>query len=228
MFGRRPPVRRVTPQMQEQADITLISNSASKTVEQRVVLRHEVYIKNLKDKIATLESKSTVTSEESKKDPEVDGLKEKCDALGDKVAKLEEVLNAPKEVEKDPAVDSLKEKCNAQSELLADYEKKLLGLVEYIKRLETGLDTVKELLTNTTNTVDTMETIPEVEEPVAVEEEAVEEPAAVEEEAVEEPAAVEEEAVEEPAAVEEELTVEKVKEEVNEVEDSVSLEIVEN
>ena len=206
MFGRRPPVRRVTPQMQEQADITLISNSASKTVEQRVVLRHEVYIKNLKDKIATLESKSTVTSEESKKDTEVDGLKEKCDALGDKVAKLEELLNTPKEVEKDPAVDSLKEKCNAQSELLADYEKKLLGLVEYIKRLETGLDTVKELLTNTTNTVDTMETIPEVEEP----------------------AAVEEEAVEEPAAVEEELTVEKVKEEVNEVEDSVSLEIVEN
>ena len=123
------------------------------------------------------------------------------------------------EKKEDPRVDTLKTQCELQSNLLKQYEEKLYAMVGYIKRLEQGLEKVKDLLTNNTNTADTIDKIPEFEEEVSSE---------VSEEVVEEVSSeVSEEVVEEVSSeVSEELTVEKVKED-GVVDESVSLEIVE-
>ena len=119
------------------------------------------------------------------------------------------------EKKEDPRVDTLKTQCELQSNLLKQYEEKLYAMVGYIKRLEQGLEKVKDLLTNNTNTADTIDKIPEFEEEVSSE---------VSEEVVEE---VSSEVSEEVSSeVSEELTVEKVKED-GVVDESVSLEIVE-
>jgi len=112
----------------------------------------------------------------------------------------------------------ISDECEKQKIMLSDYEGKILKLVAYIKRLEQGLESVKSLLVNKTNTADTS-SAPVVNEVAPVVEAAapvVEASAPV----VEEAAPV----VEEAAPVE---SVEEVqKESENEVDEKVALEIV--
>ena len=61
-------------------------------------------------------------------------------------------------------IETLREQCEVQSKMLKEYEEKLVGMVGYIKRLEDGLEKVKELLVNNTNTADTMDEAPELDE----------------------------------------------------------------
>lgn len=194
MFNNRRITRQVNPAVLERNDLVSLNNIRNKSLEQRIVARHEAHITSLKNKVSEIEKNNGGSDETS-----------------------------------DPRVDSLKEQCEIQSDLLKKYEEKLVGMVGYIKRLEEGLEKVKELLTNKTNTADTIDKIPEFDDAAQqteeVAKEATEEVAQeVSEEVVEE---VSEEVVEEVSeAVSEELTVEKVKED-GDVESSVSLEIIE-
>lgn len=129
--------------------------------------------------------------------------------------KVQKIVNNP-----DSELNIMKEKYETQSKILSDYETKMLNLVNYIRKLEKGLEAVKGLLVNKTNTPDTSDV---VSAPV---EEKVEESAPVEEK-VEESAPVEEKE-EESAPVEEVESVEEVKKESDgEIDENVSLEIVE-
>ena len=143
--------------------------------------------------------------------------------------KVQKIVNNP-----DSELNIMKEKYETQSKILSDYETKMLNLVNYIRKLEKGLEAVKGLLVNKTNTPDTSDVVSapveeKVEEAAPVEEK-VEEAAPVEEK-VEESVPVEEK-VEESVPVEEKVeeveSVEEVKKESDgEVDENVSLEIVE-
>ena len=165
MFNNRRIPRQINPAVLEKNDIVSLTNNRSKSLEQRIIFRHESYIQALKSK----------------------------------VNKMEQTVKEPVVNNNDSRIEDLKNQCQIQSTLLKQYEDKLVGMVGYIKRLEEGLEKVKELLTNNTNTADTIDKIPEFDE--------------------EEPKVVEEEN-------KEELSVEKVKED-GDVNESVSLEIVE-
>jgi hypothetical protein len=98
------------------------------------------------------------------------------ETLKNKVGWLEATVTGSSEKEEpkeDAGLSKLKEQCDMQSNLLKEYEEKVVNLVGYIKRLEQGLETVKELLTNKTNTEDTMDKVPEFEDEPAKEEEDV-------------------------------------------------------
>ena len=166
MFNNRRITRPVNPVVLEKNDLVSLNNIRNKSLEQRVISRHQSYIQSLKNKLSEVEKK-------------VDG--------SDK--------------SNDPRVEGLKEQFEFQSYLLKQYEVKLVGMVGYINRLEQGLEKVKELLTNNTNTEDTIDKIPEFDDAEQQTEEVSEE-------------------------VSEELTVEKVKED-GDVDSVVSLEIVE-
>ena len=171
MFNRQI-TRRVPLAVQQKNDIASLTNNQRKTLEQRVIMKHETNIVELNNKLNQLTEK--VNKNESEK-PSVESN------------------------EHTVALASLKEQCDIQSNLLKEYEEKVIRLVEYIKRLEKGLDTVKELLTNTTNTPDTVDTVEEEES---------------------QPSEVSEE-------LSQEITIEDVKKESSDVvSDSVSLEIV--
>tara|TARA_Y200000002_G_scaffold349475_1_gene326130 strand:+ start:20 stop:559 length:540 start_codon:yes stop_codon:yes gene_type:complete len=178
MFNNRRITRPVNPVVLEKNDLVSLNNIRNKSLEQRVISRHQAYIQSLKNKLSEVEKKVSVSDESS-----------------------------------DPRIDGLKEQCEIQSNLLKEYEEKLVGMVGYIKRLEQGLEKVKELLTNKTNTEDTIDKIPEFDDAEQQTEE-------VAQEASEE---VSEQVIEEAS---EELTVEKVKED-GDVDSVVSLEIVE-
>jgi len=180
MFNRRIN-QRVSPAVQHKNDITSLNNLRSKNLEQRVITIHEASIQSLNTKLDELSSK---ISESSK-------------------------VETPETIKEHPDVLKLKEQSDIQSKLLKEYEEKVVNLVGYIKRLEQGLETVKELLTNKTNTADTMDAVPEFDEPKEE----------VEGEKVEESEEKEE-------VTDESLTVEKVKEETEATTDKVSLEIV--
>jgi hypothetical protein len=135
MFNRRN-TQRVPAVVQQKNDIVSLNGIRAKNLEQRVLMTHENGIRSLNVKINELSSKIA----ESSKEVVVD-------------------------VKNDPEILKLKEQCDIQSQLLSEYEKKVVNLVEYIKRLEQGLETVKELLTNKTNTADTMDAVPEFDEP---------------------------------------------------------------
>ena len=186
MFNNRRIARPVNPVVLERNDLVSLNNIRNKTLEQRIVTRHESYIRSLKNKLSEVEKKVSVSDESS-----------------------------------DPRIDSLKEQCEIQSNLLKKYEEKLLGMVGYIKRLEEGLEKVKELLTNKTNTDDTIDKIPEFDDAEQQTEEVVQE---VSQEVAEQQTEEVAEEVSEEAS--EELTIEKVKED-GDVESSVSLEIIE-
>lgn len=109
-----------------------MQNLGTKTAEQRIVLRHEGYIKDLRNKVHENQQLMSTPSEEHAQN-----------------AKIE----------------TLREQCELQSKMLKEYEEKLVGMVGYIKRLEDGLEKVKELLVNNTNTADTMDNAPELDEP---------------------------------------------------------------
>ena len=143
MFNRRI-ARPVNPAVLEKNDITALQNLGTKTAEQRIVLRHEGYIKDLRNKVHENQQLMSKPSEEHAQN-----------------AKIE----------------TLREQCEVQSKMLKEYEEKLVGMVGYIKRLEDGLEKVKELLVNNTNTADTMDNAPELDEPSG---EAGEEPVSVE------------------------------------------------
>lgn len=165
MFNNRRISRQINPAVLEKNDIVSLTNNRTKSLEQRIIFRHESYIQDLKSK----------------------------------VNKMEQTVKEPVVNNNDSRIEDLKNQCQIQSTLLKQYEDKLVGMVGYIKRLEEGLEKVKELLTNNTNTADTIDKIPEFDE--------------------EEQTVVEEEN-------KEELSVEKVKED-GDVNESVSLEIVE-
>lgn len=158
--------QRVPPVVQQKNDVASLTGIRTKNLEQRILMSHETGIKALTTKLVELEGK------------------------------IGEAPKAPVDVKSDPEILKLKEQCNIQSQLLTQYEEKVVNLVEYIKRLEQGLETVKELLTNKTNTVDTIADVPEFDESTPEE------------------------------TQEEELTVESVKQEVEETKEAVSLEIV--
>ena len=105
----------------------------------------------------------------SRHESSIETLKNKVGWLEAKVTGSSE-KEEPKE---DAGLSKLKEQCDMQSNLLKEYEEKVVNLVGYIKRLEQGLETVKELLTNKTNTEDTMDKVPEFEDEPAKEEEDV-------------------------------------------------------
>lgn len=105
----------------------------------------------------------------SRHESSIETLKNKVGWLEAKVTDSSE-KEEPKE---DAGLSQLKEQCDMQSNLLKEYEEKVVNLVGYIKRLEQGLETVKELLTNKTNTEDTMDKVPEFEDEPAKEEEDV-------------------------------------------------------
>ena len=87
-------------------------------------------------------------------------------------------MSKPKEEhEQNAKIETLREQCELQSNMLKEYEEKLVGMVGYIKRLEDGLEKVKELLVNNTNTADTMDDAPQLDESSG---EASEEPVSVE------------------------------------------------
>ena len=191
MFNNRRIARPINPAILERNDINSLKNSSNRSLEQRVALRHENYIQGLKRKLTEVEAK---------------------------IGNIEKDITVIKNEEtEDPRVDSLKTQCEMQKDLLKQYEDKLYSMVGYIKRLEQGLEKVKDLLTNNTNTADTIDKIPEFEEEVS---ESVSEPVVEEEvsESVSEPVVEEE--------VSEDLSVEKVKED-GVVDESVSLEIIE-
>ena len=204
MFNNRRIARPINPAILERNDINSLKNSSNRSLEQRIALRHENYIQGLKNKLAEVEAK---------------------------IGNVEKDITVIKSEEtEDPRVDSLKTQCEMQKDLLKQYEDKLYAMVGYIKRLEQGLEKVKDLLTNNTNTADTIDKIPEFEEEVS---ESVSEPVVEEEvsESVSEPVVEEEvsESVSEPVVeeeVSEDLSVEKVKED-GVVDESVSLEIIE-
>lgn len=175
MFNRRIN-QRVSPAVQHKNDITTLANIRSKNLEQRVITRHEATIQSLNTKMSELTAKINESSK----------------------------VETPETIKEHPDVLKLKEQSEIQSKLLKEYEEKVVNLVGYIKRLEQGLETVKELLTNKTNTADTMDAVPEFDEPKEE--------------------TTEEEKTEEPK--EESVTVEKVKEEAEATTDKVSLEIV--
>ena len=135
MFNRRN-TQRTPAVVQQKNDIVSLNGIRAKNLEQRVLMTHETGIRSLHVKITELSGKIA----ESSKEIVVD-------------------------VKNDPEILKLKEQCAIQSQLLSEYEKKVVNLVEYIKRLEQGLETVKELLTNKTNTADTMDAVPEFDEP---------------------------------------------------------------
>lgn len=178
MFNRRI-TQRITPAVQQKNDIAALSGLRTKNLEQRILLVHQSGLQTLNTKLAELSSKIA-----------------------------EPVAASADSIKNDPEILKLKEQCDIQSKLLNEYEQKVVSLVEYIKRLEQGLETVKELLTNKTNTADTLDAVPEFDEPA--------------QETTEE--AVEEAKAEEAKA--EEVTVESVKEEAEVTKESVSLEIV--
>tara|TARA_A100001015_G_C15037184_1_gene737070 strand:+ start:222 stop:785 length:564 start_codon:yes stop_codon:yes gene_type:complete len=186
MFNNRRIARPVNPAVLERNDLASLNNIRNKSLEQRIVTRHESYIQSLKNKVSELEKNSGGSDETT-----------------------------------DPRVDSLNEQCEIQSNLLKKYEEKLVGMVGYIKRLEEGLEKVKELLTNKTNTADTIDKIPEFDDAEQQTEEVVQE---VSQEVAEQQTEEVAEEVSEEAS--EELTIEKVKED-GDVESSVSLEIIE-
>lgn len=179
MFNRRI-TQRVSPAVQHKNDITSLANLRNKNLEQRVITRHEESIQSLNTKLSELTAK---INEPSK-------------------------VETPESIKEHPDVLKLKEQSDIQSKLLKEYEEKVVNLVGYIKRLEQGLETVKELLTNKTNTTDTMDAVPEFDEPIESKEEEVATEASKEE------------------VTDESLTVEKVKEETEATTDKVSLEIV--
>lgn len=183
MFNRLV-TQRITPAVQQKNDIAALSGLRTKSLEQRILLVHQSGLQTLNTKIAELSSKI-----------------------------VEPVTASVDSIKNDPEILKLKEQCDIQSKLLNEYEQKVVSLVEYIKRLEQGLETVKELLTNKTNTADTLDAVPEFDEPA---QEATEEAA---EEANPEEEKAEEEKVEE-------VTVESVKEEGEVAKESVSLEII--
>jgi hypothetical protein len=82
-------------------------------------------------------------------------------ALKNKVNANEQRINTSDEQTQDAKIETLREQCSLQSDMLQKYEVKLTGMVGYIKRLEEGLEKVKELLANNTNTADTMDDAPE-------------------------------------------------------------------
>lgn len=174
MFNRRI-TQRITPAVQQKNDIAALSGLRTKNLEQRILLMHQSGLQTLNTKIAELSSKVA-----------------------------EPVAANADSIKNDPEILKLKEQCDIQSKLLNEYEQKVVSLVEYIKRLEQGLETVKELLTNKTNTADTLDAVPEFDEPA--------------QEATEEAKPEEEKT--------EEVTVESVKEEGEVTKESVSLEIV--
>ena len=143
MFNRRIS-RPINPVVLEKNDIATLQNLGTKTAEQRIVLRHEGYIKDLINKVSQNDQLMSKPSEEHAQN-----------------AKIE----------------TLRDQCELQSKMLKEYEEKLVGMVGYIKRLEDGLEKVKELLVNNTNTADTMDNAPELDEPSG---EAGEEPVSVE------------------------------------------------
>lgn len=173
MFNRRI-TQRITPAVQQKNDIAALSGLRTKNLEQRILLVHQSGLQTLNTQLAELSSKIA-----------------------------EPVAASADSIKNDPEILKLKEQCDIQSKLLNEYEQKVVSLVEYIKRLEQGLETVKELLTNKTNTADTLDAVPEFDEPAQE---------------------TTEEAVEEAKA--EEVTVESVKEEAEVTKESVSLEIV--
>ena len=202
MFNNRRIARPVNPAVLERNDLASLNNIRNKSLEQRIVTRHESYIQSLKNKVSELEKNSGGSDETT-----------------------------------DPRVDSLNEQCEIQSNLLKKYEEKLVGMVGYIKRLEEGLEKVKELLTNKTNTADTIDKIPEFDDAEQQTEEVAQEVAEQQTEEVAQEVAedvseevvehVSEEVVEQVSEeASEELTIEKVKED-GDVESSVSLEIIE-
>lgn len=136
MFNRQI-TRRVPLAVQQKNDITSLNNSQRKSLEQRVLIKHETNIVELNNKLSQ---------------------------LTEKLNKNESEKPSTESNEHVAALTSLKEQCDIQSNLLKEYEEKVISLVDYIKRLEKGLDTVKELLTNTTNTPDTVEEVEEKEE----------------------------------------------------------------
>ena len=155
MFNNRRITQRVNPAVQQRNDLTALNNIRNKNLEQRVLSRHESSIETLKNKVGWLEAKVTGSSEkeEPKEDAGLSKLKEQCDMQS----------NLLKEYEAD----------NLIIKHYKEYEEKVVNLVGYIKRLEQGLETVKELLTNKTNTEDTMDKVPEFEDEPAKEEEDV-------------------------------------------------------
>lgn len=183
MFNRQI-TRRVPLAVQQKNDIASLNNNQRKSLEQRVLIKHETNIVELNNKLSQ---------------------------LTEKVNKNESEKPSTESNEHTVALASLKEQCDIQSNLLKEYEEKVISLVDYIKRLEKGLDTVKELLTNTTNTPDTVDTVEEEEsQPSEV----------VEEEEESQPSEVVEE-------LSQEITIEGVQEESSDVVSvSVSLEIV--
>ena len=199
MFNNRRIARPINPAILERNDINSLKNSSNRSLEQRVALRHENYIQGLKNKLAQVEAK---------------------------IGNVEKDITVIKSEEtEDPRVDSLKTQCEMQKDLLKQYEDKLYAMVGYIKRLEQGLEKVKDLLTNNTNTADTIDKIPEFEEEVSQEvSESISEPVVEEEVSQEVSETVSEPVVEE--EVSEDLSVEKVKED-GVVDESVSLEIIE-
>ena len=56
MFNRRIS-RPINPAVLEKNDITTLQNLGTKTAEQRIVLRHEGYIKDLRNKLHETEQK---------------------------------------------------------------------------------------------------------------------------------------------------------------------------
>lgn len=143
MFNRRI-TRPINPVVLEKSDITTLQNLGTKTGEQRIILRHQGYINDLRSKLEQVEQKmSTSTQHQSQNDK----------------------------------IETLKNQCEVQSKMLQEYQEKLVGMVGYIKRLENGLEKVKELLVNNTNTADTMDKAPELDEPSG---EASEKPVSVE------------------------------------------------
>jgi hypothetical protein len=198
MFNNRVASRQSNTQNQDRIDAVTFAKLRTKNLEQRIVARHDREIRSLNEKV-------------------------------------QKIVNNP-----DSELNIMKEKYETQSKILSDYETKMLNLVNYIRKLEKGLEAVKGLLVNKTNTPDTSNVVSapveeKVEESVPVEEkveesvpveEKVEESVPVEEK-VEESAPVEEK-VEESASVEEVESVEEVKKESDgEVDENVSLEIVE-
>ena len=198
MFNNRVSSRQSTTQNQDRIDAVTFAKLRTKNLEQRIVARHDREIRSLNEKV-------------------------------------QKIVNNP-----DSELNIMKEKYETQSKILSDYEIKMLNLVNYIRKLEKGLEAVKGLLVNKTNTPDTSDVVSapveeKVEESSPVEEK-VEESDPVEEkeeestpveEKVEESAPVEEK-VEESPPVEEVESVEEVKKESDgEVDENVSLEIVE-
>jgi hypothetical protein len=85
---------------------------------------------------------------------------ESITALKNKVnANEQRINNTNNEQTQDAKIETLREQCALQSKMLQEYEEKLVGMVGYIKRLEEGLEKVKELLINKTNTFDTMDDV---------------------------------------------------------------------